>query len=205
MNVLDYKTIVVLFEPMQGGNHLSNMLSTSLKLQNRVDVVDYNGYLLNQYQTAKTSHAHFTDLHNVGANDIDKLISSMRRDSLLPQIICGHIFETYYVIDYIKQHGPVGIINFESFNLKECVLNRMGMLDNKPSARSLLEWAHRSEVVGKTLGIDSQHMYSIDTNQLFEKDVTPLLEQINLDLGLELDLVFCMELHKLWANRIKLL
>jgi hypothetical protein len=45
-------------------------------------------------------------------------------------------------------------------------------------------------------------MYWIDPNDLFNEDITTFLRSINDNLNLDLDLDFCLELHKKWLRKI---
>lgn len=197
MNVNDYRTLVVLFEPMQGGNHFANLLSTSPKIQNRIQVDNYTQYLLQQYSTM-IDNVHFGVLANVEVTNHNKLIDQIQTAEL-PMVVCGHVCETYHMFDLIKKQGPVGIINFENFNLLDIVRHRMNITKNV----DLLEWAHRSEIISKTFDVDAGDMYNIATNSLFQKDISSLINQLNIDLELNLDLDICQQLHNTWFDRIK--
>lgn len=203
MRITDYKTLVVLFEPRQGGNHMSNMLSTSPKIQNRVDVANYRDYLLTNYRNM-SGRAHFSELQNVEVHNSNRLVAAIQA-SALPTVVCGHISESYYVFDLIRQQGPVAVFNFENYNLHDCILHRMNISRSQHYITNLLEWSHRADVVSATFDIDASDMYNIETNWLFRDDISQLLTQIDTDLDLELDLDFCQELHKIWIKKVKVI
>lgn len=201
MNVEKYKTILVLFEPFQGGNHLANLMSTSQRIQNRIDIDDYHEYLQVMY-SQMNGNVHFGQLVNIEVGNNEKLISTIQ-NSNKPVLICGHISESFHVLELIKSQGPLGIINFECYNLSQHVLYRMNIFQNQSYLKHLLEWSHRADVVSSTFNIDPADMYNVTASQLFQADISELITQINRDLELNLDLEFCKELHELWYTRTK--
>ena len=138
-------------------------------------------------------------LGNVEVKNHSKLIDQIQ-SAELPMVVCGHVCETYYMLDLIKAQGPVGIINFENFNLLDIVRHRMNIDEQDVT---VLEWAHRAEIISKTFDIDAQDMYNIATNSLFQKDISSLIHQLNIDLELNLDIDICQQLHNAWFDRIK--
>lgn len=198
MNVEDYKTLIILFEPGQGGNHLANLVSTSPKVHDRFVTDNYQQYLLEQYQSPSTN-AHYGEINGFESTNPVKLISYIN-STPRPVVLCGHLAETYHIINLIRWHGPVCLINFENFNLNDLAVSRMKV--NIRSVGQLLEWAHRSEIVASTFNINSDNLMAIQTNDLFQENITDLLQRISVDLKLDLDLEFCQTLHSLWFKRI---
>jgi hypothetical protein len=201
MHISDYKIIVVLFHPRQGGNHLANIISTSALVANRVATTNYKQEL-EKYYDSDQKNAHVYTISNVGVNDIEALKIYIN-DSVKPVIICGHISEFYYVYTFIKQLGPIGIINFENFNLNSFVLERTNFeSSSEPELIDLIEWAYRTDVVQKIFEIGHQDTYTTSANNIFCSDPSEFFSSISYDLGLDLDIEYCLTLHKKWFKKI---
>ena len=70
MDISDYEIVYVVFPPCWGGNHFTNMLSTSDKVDNRIPDLTDNEYLkklFDFYSSKDNHHAHVNEhIQNVG-------------------------------------------------------------------------------------------------------------------------------------------
>ena len=195
MNVQDYKAIIILFAPGQGGNHLANLISTSLYVEKRMPD---NNYLdsLQTYYAYNIPNAHIdSTVNNVGVMDTDGLYTALSTTSK-PYVIAGHIDETYYVYDFIKNLGSYMFITFENFNLTDLIKKRMAKYDE-----SLIKLLYRPSVVSKLF--ETSNVRALDPADLFSDNPRDLLTNLSKELSLDLDLDFCLDLHTKWFNKIK--
>ncbi len=197
MNIKDYKIVVVLFHPGQGGNHLANIISTSDQVADRFVSEDYKQALVEYYDLPE-KNAHVEGIPNVSVHNVDALIKYVN-DNSKPVIICGHIPEFYFCQEFIRSLGPIGLINFENYNLNNLVRKRTKMHSD------LIEWAYRDDIVSKTFEIDYQDMYTTSANNLFCNDPGDFFKSISHNLGLNLDIEYCLKLHKKWFDKISFL
>jgi hypothetical protein len=198
MYIKNYKIIVVLFHPGQGGNHLANIISTSDQIADRFLVDNYRQEL-EKYYDSDEKNAHVEGIQNVGVHDIDSLKKYIN-DNENPVVICGHVPEFYHVQGFIKSLGPIGIINFENYHLNDAVRKRINDLYNGYS--DLIEWAYRDDVVSKTFEIDYQDMYTTSANNIFCNNPRDFFSSFSHELGLNLDIEYCLKLHKKWFDKI---
>jgi len=191
----------VLFHEGQGGNHLANIISTSDYVADRFVSEDYKQALVEYYDSPE-KNAHVKGISNVGVHDVDALKKYINNNKK-PVVICGHVPEFYYVQGFIKSLGPIGIINFENYHLNDAVCKRIINLHHGYYGYSdLIEWAYRDDIVSKTFEIDYQDMYTTSANNLFCNDSSDFFTSISHDLGLNLDIEYCLKLHKKWFDKI---
>jgi hypothetical protein len=196
MNVKDYKAIVILFSPGQGGNHLANIISTSVHVADRFKTDDYCGELLAHY-SSNSKNAHTSDIKNVGVFEIEQLSNTIDKSNK-PIIISGHIDEAYFVHEYhIKSLGRIGFLTFEHFDLNNAIVKRMGKYDP-----NLSEFVYRARVVARMFQVDETDVLAINPNEFFIEDPIEFYKNLDKSLDLDLDLDFCVNLHKLWYNKI---
>ena len=194
MNIKDCKAIIILFAPGQGGNHLANIISTSPYVENRMLSDDYNKDL-EFYYRSNNKNAHLPGgIDNVGVMDVEGLQDTLMK-SKKTYVIAGHIDETYYIYEYIKNLGSYIFITFENFNLTESIKKRMKTYDE-----SLIKFLYRKTIVSKLF--DTDNVMTLDTAKLFDEDPHDLFIDLSRELSLDLDLDFCMNLHKLWYKKI---
>jgi hypothetical protein len=116
-------------------------------------------------------------------------------------VIAGHINETYFVYQQkLKEFDPIGFINFENLSLNDAAHKRLGNM-NGPY-HGLIRWLYRDDIICKLFETKQQNIFTINTSELFEPDITKLLTRLNQDLGLDLDLDFCIRLHNKWYKKI---
>ena len=204
MNICDYKIIVILFHHGQGGNHLANIISTSELVANRLTTPTPTNYKqqLEKYYDSAQKNAHVCTISNVGIENIDALKIYIN-DNVKPVIICGHIHEFYHVYTFIKSLGPIGLIIFENYNLNSFVLERIDYESfYNPRFKDLIEFAYRADVVQKLFEIDHQDTYTTSASNMFCSDPSEFFSSISHDLGLDLDIEYCLTLHKKWFEQI---
>jgi len=201
MDIRNYKAVIILFAPGQGGNHLANIISTSGCVEKRTESNRYSQDLQYYYSSsAKDAHINPTRSNVCVMNPME--LHDMLSKSNRPCVIVGHIDEAYYVYDYIKNLGQYIFITFENFNLTDNIIKRMKIYDDTtPTTISLLKLLYREKVVSKLF--DTKNVLALDPAQLFEESPRDLLSDLNRELSLDLDLDFCLDLHKKWFNKIK--
>ena len=197
MDIKNYKTVIVLFPPMLGGNHLANMISTSPNVSNRT-LTDDDNYkkILNDYYSSVAQDAHVGNIKNVGVFDTNTVYETIKKVDK-PFIIAGHIDEACYVFQTIQNLSPFLFIYFEWQTLNNAINKRINFIDPL-----LTKWAYSGNVISKIFETTGDNMYWIDPNDLFNEDITTFLRSINDNLNLDLDLDFCLELHKKWLRKI---
>jgi hypothetical protein len=198
MDIKNYTTVIVLFPPRMGGNHLANMISTSPKISNRSLKESDEKYkiILDEYYSSTIKNAHVGDIAGVGVfnpNEVYQIIKKADK----PFIIAGHIDETYYVFQTIKDLSPFLFIYFEWQTLTDIINQRINFNDT-----TLTRWAYSGNVISKIFETTKDNMYWINPNDLFNLDITNFLTAINNNLNLNLDLDFCLSLHKKWFRKI---
>jgi hypothetical protein len=185
--VLDYKIIMVLFQPLTGGNHVANLISTSSKVANRTQHPDYLAYMLEQYSKGNKTF-HVTEITNCGVQDIAKTVEIVA-DSTTPYILAGHIDEAYYIKQKLQPLGSIKYIRLHDFILPEIVKQKL-------DTPGLMSWLYSDEIVDKLF--DTTDTIDISLTNLFSNDITPVVNKLNNMLQLDLNLTFCQQLHNLW-------
>jgi len=194
MDIKNYKTIIVLFPPGMGGNHLANMISTSPKINNRLlkESDDKYKIILDEYYSSPIKNAHVGFTH-FNPTEVYQIIKKADK----PFIIVGHIDETYYVFQTIRDLSQFLFIYFEWQTLTDTINQRINFNDT-----TLTRWAYSGNVVSTIFETTKDNMYNINPNDLFKSDITDFLTAINNNLNLNLDLDFCLSLHKKWFKKI---
>ena len=201
-HIQDYRTLAILFSPGIGGNHLANLISTSLWVNNRVtNVDDYNQHLLNIYKNNRGNNFHADEFTNFGVEDYNKAYELVKNNTVTT-VLPGHIEDAFWVLNHIKPLGKIGFITFEVFdiNLDEFYKKQRTYIENYNPY--LYRFLYNKDVVGRILDIADTDGHAINASSILSDDITILLTQLNDELQLELDIDFCNYLHKLRFNKL---
>lgn len=194
MNVKNYKTIVLLFEAMQGGNHLTNMISLSPHVENRWGHEDFVRELEYHYYKSNAKNGHVLSWGN-------KPFYEMVRDSTKPMVFAGHIYHLYdeFMSSNVAELGPVGFIIFENFKQNTVLEQRMS---SEPQ-HYLQRWVYQAEIVRKVFGVTEEDTYVVEPADFFVEDANDFYKQLSFDLNLDLAIDQVLEFHTAWFNKIK--
>jgi hypothetical protein len=191
---MKYKSILILYQPGAGGVHLANLISTSPHVENRLK--NPTDSLLEKYQSQTQKNAHFdVKIINVGIDNLDHLYYTVK-SSDLTYVLCGHIEESYYAVNKIKDLGEVFYIILENVNLSDSVLKRLYHCEGT-------NFLYRDDLVQKLFNASPDQILATTPNLLFCRDISPLIEMLNCRLNLRLDIDFCQKLHDFWLRNIK--
>lgn len=198
--IQNYKTLAILFAPFIGGNHLANMISTSPLVANRVSTTtDYKNYLLNLYSTSK-SQFHAQEFLNFGVDNPMQAYNLIANNSLTT-VLPGHMEDGYWVLNHVKSLGEIGFITIEVFDIDfENFYKSRSFDDYNPH---IYRFMYNKDVAARILDIDPSDGYAINSGDLQRPDINVLLNQLNDELGLNLDIDFCNKLHSMRFNKIK--
>jgi hypothetical protein len=203
----DYEILFVIFPPGIGGNHLVNLLASSnivanRNLSSRAD--DYNNYLLEFYSDKNNIIFHVDDLPTKFANqpeEINELIKKKLKNDESILVLPMHIDMAYFLIPILKPYGKIKFITFEIFEIPYDFFKRTGRT-KVISNIHLHQFLYRKDVVQKLLDISNNDGIAIQSFDFMKDDITDILENLNSFFNLNLDMNFCLTLHKLRQNRI---
>ena len=196
-HISEYKILAVLFAPALGGNHIANMISTSPYVQNRIkDVDNYEQYLVDLYVNSTGHNFHAQEFLNFGVDDYTKAYN-MVSENKLTTVLPGHMEDAYWVLNHLKNLGNIGFITLEVFgvdlfNFYKKIPSRSYVKDYNPY---IYRFMYNKEVSSRILDIEMSDGYAIDAELLIQPDISNLLDWLNDELGLEINLDLCKELH----------
>ena len=181
--------------PGQGGNHLANLISTSPLVSDRFFNPTDTDPITEKYKKNLNKNVHLdSKISNVGIHDLENLCKEMLLDQKT-HVICGHVEESYFAVEKIKNLGKIFYVVFEDINLSEQVLKRSAPLDGT----TFLYHEHR---VKKLFQTESDDILATSANLLFTNNIQPMVDLINSRLKLGLDRAICQTLHDLWLKTI---
>ena len=183
------RNIFVLFSPGSGGNHVANLLSTSKNFESRINK--------DRFKTHNETNAHYSYHRNLQLKTIESIDKSKNN------VLCGHWLEYYHLILKNKLHDISGrqIFILETPNKNELALHRF------------VDFNHLNDFQLK----EQRALYSIEIirNCFFENDfwvfpsdlifvpkLDKFYEYVEKQMGLELDIEFCDEMHQKWYSSI---
>jgi hypothetical protein len=193
--------VIVLFPPGWGGNHFSNMLSMSPKIENRQPSVTDQEYINNLklfYNDINQSTGHIQmPFTNVGIHDLDNS-SRICLSSERPYIIAGHIDEAYYSFERLKSLKNFVFIVFSLLDVNDIEKRSWKDINN------ISVFLYKENIVKKifddeTVKIDT---LNLEPKELFVEDAADLYKKFNDTLNLDLDIELCQQLHKKWYNKL---
>lgn len=202
--IQEYKTLGIVFAPALGGNHIANMISTSPYVQNRVsNTVDYEQFLIDLYTKSAGDNFHAHEFLNVNSEDYTKAYNLILGNQLTT-VLPGHMEDVYWVFNHLKPLGKIGFISIEVFDI-----DIFNFYKNIP-ARSYVEncnpyiyrFMYTKDVVSRLLDIPMDDGYIIDAGKIIQPDISELLNNLNDELGLNMNLELCKELHALRHTKV---
>jgi len=201
MNIKDYKILPVLFSPGMGGNHFSNMLSTSPWIANRkLNTDNYSDFLINLYNRSYVQF-HAEEFLNFGVEDWIKAHDLVKNNSGAT-ILPGHLEDAYWVINNIRSLGPVGAITFELFDFNLDEFYRKPRNHNyKNYNPHVYRFMYTKDVISRILDMPENDVLAVDAGRLHQPNIDQLLLELNDVLQLDLDIDLCKKLHDIWYTR----
>lgn len=194
--------VFVLFTPGVGGNHLTNLLSISLKLFCNIPKNKENIY---KVYNEPTVHPDRKNLQKDLIKEI--LIASKEKKDI---ILCGHIGEYLFLDTFfknLKNKKFITITGLDSSSIKKISprIELIGkgydhLLSGFYHAEQSVLYQYRN--ISKLLMCEEKEIIEIKLSDLLSTNILPLLTKIGNQLGYEdfYDLDFCQELHKIWLD-----
>lgn len=206
MNVTQYRTLCVIFPIAFGGNHFTNLISTSAHLENRTQTDDYHKFLLEQYQQNRKS----VHVGNINGWPVDDQSKAYIKQSTKTYLVCGHQPAYLATRGYLESLGKVGFILFHSDYICERIRQRAsGTRSNSISeTRKKVDCIddflknYNKDILSNHYNLHKQDIHTIDPNLLFQANITPLIHYLNSTTNLNLDANYCQQLHNLWFDNI---
>ena len=194
--------VFLLFTPGIGGNHLTNLLSISLKLfcnitKNKENILEiYN---------EPTVHP---DRKNLQKNQIKEIFINSKENTDI--ILCGHIGEYLFLDTFfknIKHKKFITITGLDSNSIKK-ISPRIKLIGkNYENLLSIFysqeqSVLYQSKNISKLLCCEEKEIIEIKLCDFLSTDILPLLINIGNNLGYTefYDLNFCQELHSIWLT-----
>ena len=192
--------IFVLFSPGIGGNHLTNLLSISLKLC--CNIITDKKNILEIYNNPIVH----PDRKNLQKGEIKKILTNFKNEKDI--ILCGHIGE-YLLLDTffknIKHKKFITITGLNSSSIKK-ISPRINLLGDEYSQLVNVYYyneqstLYESKNIAKLLESNNEKIIEVQLSNFLSANIIPLLNDIGTQLGYTTlyDLDFCQELHTIW-------
>lgn len=196
-SIQEYKTLLVIFPPNFGGNHLVNLISTSPYVEKtKKDIGNYRDFLVSFYEkTCKTYHL-CDVLYDFFCPE--KVINAVANNTLT-SVIPLHIDEAYFLTPFLKPLGNIGFITFELFGVSTDFFKK----SNRDHMNiSFHQFMYRKEIVEKILEIPDEDGAVIPAADFLKDDISEILSLLNNSLFLDLDLQFCSKLHTIRQKKL---
>ena len=206
MNVTQYRTLCVIFPIAFGGNHFTNLISTSALLENRTQTDDYYKFLLEQYQQNRKK-IHVGDIEFW---PVDEQSTVYIKQSTKTYPLCGHLPGYIATKNYLEPLGKVGFILFHSDYICEQLYQRASHIrtssisDHQKKVDCIDEFLknYNKDILSNHYNLHKQDIHTIDPNLLFQANIIPLIHYLNSTTNLNLDANYCQQLHNLWVDNI---
>jgi hypothetical protein len=196
--------IFLLFTPGIGGNHLTNLLSISLKLCCNL-ITDKKNIL----EIYKNPIVH-PDRKNLQKSEIKKFLANFKNEKDI--ILCGHIGEYLFLDTFfknIKHKKFITITGLNSSSFKKIsprieligqpynyLLSKFRLYQEEQAA------LYQAKNISKLLDCEKEKIIEINLSDFLSIDIIPLLIKIGNQLEYTnfYDLDFCQELHGIWLT-----
>ena len=186
----------VVFPAWAGGNHLLNLISTSSEFDLSLSETE----LLIFYKNNKINTFHAIDtLFNIPYEDgwlhYIKNVNTER-----PKLIFGHMAHVMLLADENIQKK----IHVILCDIPMGAGQKRMLLHNIASTNSYL-WGeqiqlYKPSIISSILGISNNCVTNIGTDNLHNKDIIPILLQLEQELKITLPTEFCQQLHEIWYS-----
>jgi hypothetical protein len=203
MNILDYKTLMIIYSAGTGGNHVSNILSTSKNISPRFQTSDYRAALYRKYtntnQTLKSIHTGITLA--VSEEQVDE-ICEIVNNSKLPYILQGHLNDAYNYFEDYRELGRICIIVLEwdkntSITHRNPTIGEFNLFLNPTEIKFL----YHKENLCKLFSMNPDDVIPVMVDDIVTEDASSVWKTLSNQLDLDLDLDFCNSLHTIWYNK----
>jgi hypothetical protein len=195
--------VFVLFTPGVGGNHLTNLLSISLKLFCNIPKDKENIFKI---YNEPTVHPDRKNLQKDVIKEI--LIDSQEKKEI---VLCGHLGEYLFLDTFFKNFKNkkfITITGLDKSSIKK-ISPRIELIgkgyEHLLSGFYYAEQSvlYQSKNISKLLMCEEKEIIEIKLSDLLSTDILPLLTKIGNQLGYEdfYDLNFCQKLHSAWLNK----
>ena len=206
MDVTQYRMLCVIFPIAFGGNHFTNLISTSAHLENRTQVDNYYKFLLEQYQQNR-KNIHVGDIEFW---PVDDQSTAYIKQSSRTYPLCGHQPGYLATRGYLEPLGKVGFILFHSDHVSLRIRRRVGNTftysisetGRKVDCIDDFLKNYHTDILSDHFKLHKQDIHTIDPNLLFQANITPLIHYLNSTTNLNLDATYCQQLHNLWFDNI---
>jgi len=193
-----------------GGVHLSNLISLDPSFNPRVVGLSkdqYVKYLLEHY-SMKPDTAHLTDHYIINDRDLWTKYLSNQNFNLPNAVHIGHAASFDWVADILIPLPNKKFISltFNSEKSIEILQNRLHRFSwpavfNEGYIKAELQYFYQKEFISTdpTVCNDDINLY-IEVEDLFNKDISFVVDSINKKFNLDIPLALAQNLHDLWVN-----
>lgn len=188
------ENLFVIFAPGCGGNHLANIISTSNRFTKR--------YTDDIYHSKLDLRAHPSKNKNYELAEEEFIIKQKQNN-----VFCSHLAE--YLISqsltekYLLNRKYV-IVESPMPSRNDFFTNRVRGLYPAYQNQYFFEEISMLYSIQYFSHLTREHdMTSITVDKIFSKDVTPLVDTLNLELGLDLDIGEVKSIHSSWIEKNK--
>jgi hypothetical protein len=197
MNLLDFKSIIILFPAGYGGNHIANLLSLSDKIENRCHAADYCSLLKSEYSNSAHTRVHigskYAKVRNLSALGVTyEPMVQLLKDSALPVMLLAHSIDLKTVNQFLKL-GQIGVITI--------IPDDNGRLLEARVEDSFLNMKYQWQALQTQLPEYVTKITEVRATEWLVPDIRQTLSRLNTDLKLDLPLDVCNELHAIWYSR----
>ena len=199
-----FDNIFVIFAPGTGGNHLANLMSLDSRYAKRFEPEDYDAAVNNN------NDAHYATLHG-GPENLNLHHAWVDFDQIKSQknVFCGHVLEylqlkrTTNLLQQLPNKAFVTIqVPSPGSRGHDRMIWRYGKMDNYMLGElAVLYDSPHLKAIFELPEIDVWHY--VWPNDLFADDVTPVLQSIQQQLGLQIDLDLAQQLHTKWLQNLQ--
>jgi hypothetical protein len=201
------------FIPGAGGVHLSNLISLDATFNSkeiRLSKDQYIKYLLTYYSSHPTK-AHLKNHYIISNRDL-WLTYLNQQDFNLPNAVhVGHAASFYWVSDILEtlKNKKFISLTFNTDRSIEILTNRGieidiawgGLFQNNPYMRQELSHFYQTEFISTDPTISNDDInLQIEVEDLFNKNISFLIDKINKKFNLDIPLELAQNLHDLWIN-----
>jgi hypothetical protein len=209
MHIKDYRVLAILGIPLIGINHLTNLISTSPHVADRIQVDNYKDYVVDFYKNLSNTQpnnqigasAHIEPFLNMGVDDYTqalKLVESNTLTTVLPD----HTENAFWVLKQLQHLGPQSIITFEVFDLDSVYINQQRQSLLVENHIYNYRFLYQHDVVCRLFDLDKKDVFPINVKDYLQPDAEQLIKAISDIYQLDLDIELCANLHQMWFKSL---
>lgn len=184
----DQRSVIVIFAPGMGGNHLANMISISKSFPQRFDSGIYHS------ESDSPTRFHTDDDNNLTVEKIQ------------PGVMACHLGEYLWHENIIKQRLPIRsyvIVEFPIWSRNDAWITRTTNYSDVykdqyqvEELATLYSIERFKQLTGET------DFYPATVNELFQSDATSLIHNLLLHIDSDIDTGVVEQLHEKWYQAI---